>query len=506
MHILFATAEIAPFCPDSEVATTCHHWSSALQAYRPPRRYEGDVPGPNPVKGVSIITPLYGFIDKAEWGLARRLQTLTVPLEGRDQEVVIWEGRTSDRVRVFFLEHRLFERTKYIFGPPGKPRYKETSKKFGFFSRAVVEFCRHAPLQVDVVHCHDWPTGLVPVYLDAEREGDARLEPVLTCMSLYGLSDQGVFEASEFESLGLDASYGTPEALLRDGQLNFTQGGVLFGDVIATPSPTWTDEILSEPSGEGLSEVLDYRGEDLFGVLRGVSYEGYDPRTDPYIPVKYDLAHLNGKRRNKSEVQHIFGLPLRPLVPVVGYVGPLTKGAGVQRLVDALGLYLEGESPVQVIVLGEGEASVQGALLKLQEAFPKQVGLHFGADEALQHHVLAGVDMLVVPGRQAPFEAGAIRAMRYGTVLVAPNSGSYGDVVEEWSAEGAKDVLRGGGFLFDGVAPGGLGGALGRALSAYRNPRRWRPLMESCMQADFGWPQAADATVALYFELLGEEG
>jgi len=503
MHVLFATAEIAPFCPDTEVSRICARWAGALNVYKPPRTRDGEYPR-SPVRDVSVIMPLHSFIDRDGEALARRLRGLTVTFEGQVHTVTIFEGRTPERVRVFFVEHALFDRA-HVFGAPGEEPYGDNAHRYAFFSRCVVEFCRTYPLDVDIIHCHDWPTALVPVYLNTAYAEDEALSPVLTCLSLYDLAQQGVFGPEHFQGMELPEDLLAPDALEHEGKLNLTRGGILFADGVVTASPSYTDAVMAEPAACGLSDVLDYRGYDVFGLLRGVDYEQWDPASDPHIAVRYNVEHLNGKRRNKSELQHVFGLPLRPLVPVVGMIGELTEANGVAEFVATVEPLLSTDGALQVIVVGDGDDASKGALVALAERHPRTVGLHFGPrDEKLEHNLLAGLDMLVVPRPAHAFDARTITAMGYATIAVAPRFGSFADTVEEWSAGKGADKDKGAGFLFDLDANGGLASALWRALDTYRNPRHWRPLQETCMKVDYSWEQSAGTTIALYEELLGE--
>jgi starch synthase len=372
MHILLATPEIAPFSQQGPLA----QWSAAL-----PRALRDQ----KAISAAAVITPLYGYMDPDALQLARRLRTLQVKIERRVEEVVLYEGATPDRVRVFFLQHPLFDE-----GPLYHKRHN--AARFSFFSRAVVEFCRTSPAPTDIIHCMGWATALVPLYLDLL--GDERLEDTLTVFAPCDLRQQGDFVPRDFDALGLPKALYSPEALERSGRLHFMQAGLLFGDVILADSPSAARDLQTEALGHGLDDLFSEREEDLFGVLPGVALEGWDPSRDAAISLTYDAEHLNGKRRNKSELQHIFGLPVRPMIPLLGFLGELSARRGGALVVGALEVLLDrGEDLQCALLCPDGEEALLAAAVALQEKHPRNVGLHFGElEEALTHRAVAGID------------------------------------------------------------------------------------------------------------------
>lgn len=485
MHILLATPEIAPFSQRGPLAQTSAALPRALQSHKG-------------ITSAAVITPLHAHLDPEELSLARRLRTLKVRRGRRKEEVVVYEGYTPERVRVFFLDHPLFRKTDKIYSR------RADAARYSMFSRAVVEFCREFPVPVDIIHCMGWASALIPLYLDAF--GDDDLADILTVFSLEDLKYQGDFIEEDYKSLALPKALFSPEALELNGRINFSQAGVLFSDFIVTDSPSQARDIQTEALGQGLHEALYERGEDIFGVLPGVDVEDWDPASDDALPVTYDAEHLNGKRRNKSELQHIFGLPQRPMVPLFGFTAPLTRAHGADLLLGALEILLEEGIELQCAVLTDkGEADLMEQAVQLREKHPRQLGLHFGKDEALAHRTLAGVDLLVDLDAGGDGLLRVLRALRYGVVPLVYAGGPVRDVVADWDGQGNAPKNRGAALLLDERDAGALADVMEDTMERYRKPRTWRPMITHGMGLDFSWAQAAQGYVKVFEELLYEE-
>jgi starch synthase len=493
MHILFATPEIAPFTQTGDLADHCAVLADALRSYKPGKFLQASETSkveslliPNPIDEISVITPLSTSMDKAGMRLAKRLKTLD--LDGK--KVAVYEGRTPQRVRVFFLEHPSLDSEKE----------SDDAVRFAFFSRAVVEFCKAFTLPIDIIHCQDWPTALIPIYLDAF--GDEHLEEVLTVFSVHDMRKQGTFDQKSFKKFGLPKAYLAEDALAQGDEVNFTKGGVLFADFITTPS-----QALIEESGKtSIGEMLSDREDDVFGVPNGLDCEMWDPSKDEFLAAKYDVTQLNGKRRNKADVQHIFGLPPRPMDPLMGFLSPLEKTKGVEILIRSIETILAEDTHTQFIFMTDGsEVKYKRKLVALAERFPKNIGLHFGKDLALEHRVLAGIDTILLPSKVEHDNHIPLRAMRYGTVPIARNTGALKDTISDWDGLGEGPARKGAGVLFEDHSDRDLTEAIDQAIEMLKTPSQWRPVVKHCMRADFSWAQTAHQYVELYKDLLGED-
>ncbi len=491
LNIIFASSEVAPFSKSGGLGDV----ASALPRALAQRGHN-----------VVIVTPLYGHLDSEQMRLSRRLQPLEVPRKSKQQskvEATLWETRLNHGVRIVFVEAEEYFGRQGLYGYDDQA-FEDNADRFAFFSRAVVEFTRSFALPVDVLHCNDWHTGLAPIY--AKHYFDEEFQDTSIVMTIHNLAYQGKFDASEFDATGLPQKYAdTSELFDEDGNVNYLKGGLQYADHLTTVSPGYADEIQTEAGGFGLHEILQNRSDDLVGILNGADYTVWAPDVDRHISVRYDIDSLNGKRRNKAELQHRMGLPIRPTLPLLGVISRLTEQKGIDVLVPTIRTLLsdleDERDGFQLVILGEGPPQFRDALQELAESFPTRVVFQPGYDEAMAHRIQAGSDVLVVPSRFEPCGLTQIYAMRYGTVPVVHSTGGLADTVSDLR----EDPEKGTGFVCQELTEDALAGAIERASAAYRNYRKWRPLMVRAMERDFSWHESARSYESLFTSLHQQE-
>ncbi len=490
LSIVFATSEVVPFSKTGGLADV----SAALPKALAKRGHN-----------VAVFTPLYKHLDPVAMRLARRLQPLEVPRRAKSQaklNVTIWETRVEGGATVFFLEN------DEMFGRDGLYGYQDNdfidnAERFAFFSRAIVEFARQFTMPIDIIHCNDWHTSLAPVFLDYYYEKE--LDSTATVLTLHNLAYQGRFDESTFKATGLPKRFESQDELLdADGKVNYLKSALIHADAITTVSPTYADEIQTKKGGCGLDEVLVKRTEDLTGILNGADYSIWGPKVDNFIPVRYSIEDLNGKRRNKAELQHEFGLPIRPTLPTLAMVSRLTEQKGLDILIPALKKLLAGfeseQEGFQLVVLGDGNNQYSEALTELAKQYPRRVAMHLGYSEALAHKIQAGADMLLIPSRFEPCGLTQIYAMRYGTLPIVHATGGLADTVID-----AGTNEEGSGFVFHEYTVEALIETIQRASLMYRNYRRWRPLMVRAMLKNFSWAESAVKYEEVYYRALDKK-
>ncbi len=492
LDILFASSEVAPYSKTGGLADVAASLPKALVALG---------------HRVSIITPLYKHLDPDELHLARRLQPLQVPRLGKYRkkvEAAVWEGRTEGGVRIFFIEQDdFFGREDELYGYEDAG-FADNPARFSFFSRAIVEFALQTSVPIDVIHCNDWHTALAPIYRD--HYYDDELADVAMVLTIHNLAFQGRFDADTLSQTGLPKKFYKAGELRQDDAINFLQGGIVHADQVTTVSPTYAEEIQSAEGGFGLEDILAEQKDKLSGVLNGADYTIWSPDVDHYIEVQYDLEHLNGKRRNKAELQHRFELPIRPTLPLLAFVGRLTEQKGldillpaVEKLMDSFEDEREG---FQLIFLGEGHNQYAEAVSDLAHKFPKRVAAHVGYSEALAHKLQAGADLLVIPSRYEPCGLTQLYAMKYGTLPIVHATGGLADTVVDPKGD---DMELSTGFIFEDYDEDALRETIVRATKRYRNYRKWRPLVENAMKQDFSWGHSATEYVNIYNNALKGE-
>lgn len=492
LDILFASSEVAPFSKTGGLADVAASLPKALVAMG---------------HRVSIITPLYKHLDPEQMHLSRRLKPLQVPRLGKYRnkvEATVWEGRTEGGVRIFFVEQdEFFGQEGNLYGYEDSD-YEDNPARFSFFSRALVEFAMQYAVPVDVIHCNDWHTALAPIYRDHYYADE--LADVAMVLTIHNLAFQGRFDADALSQTGLPKKFYKAGELRQDDSINFLQGGIVHADQVTTVSPTYAEEIQTSEGGFGLEGVLSEYGDKLSGVLNGADYTVWSPDVDHYIEVQYDLEHLNGKRRNKAEIQHRFELPIRPTLPMLAFVGRLSEQKGLDILLPAVKQLLESfeddRDGFQLVFLGEGHNSYADQVQELAEAFPKRVAAHIGYSEELAHKLQAGSDLLLIPSRYEPCGLTQLYAMRYGTLPIVHATGGLADTVVDPKGD---DMELSTGFIFEDYDEDAVRETIARATERYRNYRKWRPLVENAMKQDFSWGYSATEYVDIYNKALASE-
>ena len=479
MRVLFAASEAFPWMKTGGLGDVAGYLPRALQR-----------------AGARVTLALPGYADLLA-RLTVDLHTVThVPcLQGY---ALLKEATGPDGVRLWIVDHPLFgERggNPYV-GPDGHP-WPDNDLRFGLFNQVLARVVADAlapDAHFDLAHCHDWQTGLLPVYLDVEGH---HLPSVFT---IHNLSYQGLFPRETLTRLQLPAHYWSPEGLEFHGHFSFIKGGLVYADKLTTVSPTYAQEIQTPPFGYGLDPILRWRSERLVGILNGVDYHQWDPRRDPYIPAHYDPDHLDGKARDKDALRAHFGILGDPDAPLAAFIGRLVEQKGADLILDALPQLLA--RGLRLVILGSGDADLEARVRRTADAHPGQVAAHLGYSEALAHLIEAGADLFLMPSRFEPCGLNQIYSLRYGTVPVVHRTGGLADSVVDASPENLAQGTATG-FQFAPATTGALAGAVHRALDLYADRPRWEALMRRGMAQDFSWQRAAGHYLALYRRALG---
>ncbi len=349
----------------------------------------------------------------------------------------------------------------------------------------------------DVVHCHDWQTGLVPALLAQEPKRPA------TVFTIHNLAYQGLFPYDTFTSLGLPASLWSHEALEFHGQLSFIKGGLAFADRLTTVSPTYAREIQTPEFGNGLDGLLRRRAERLAGILNGIDGDVWDPARDTYLAQRYSARRLRDKQPNKLSLQQTFRLPANPRTPLIGMVGRLVHQKGIDLVLEALPALMQ--QPLQVVLLGSGEADYEHALRAAAQRYSDRLAVRIGYDETLAHNIEAGADMFLMPSRFEPCGLNQLYSLRYGTIPIVREVGGLADTVVDATEKNLKSGSATG-IVFRGASSDELIAAVDRALALFRDARRWKRMMLAGMRQDFTWRHSAAEYLQLYKQTLRMHG
>jgi starch synthase len=384
----------------------------------------------------------------------------------------------------------------YIDG--GGQDHPHNARRFGFLAKVAAALAGpESPWRgwtPDVLHCHDWTTGLAPFYLwlAARRTG----QPVAaSVMTIHNLAFQGLFPMSDADMLQVPPEYRGVDGVEYWGQLSMLKAGLSFCDAITTVSPTYAQEIRTEALGVGLHGVLQARSAQLFGILNGVDTGIWNPGTDRLLPQNYTVASMGGKAVCKASLQREFGLTERADALLLSLVGRLTPQKGIDLVVEALPWIIENGA--QLVVLGQGDQPLQHALRAAAGAYPQQVSINIGFSESQAHRIEAGADAFLMPSRFEPCGLNQMYSQLYGTVPLVHATGGLADSVIDIDA--GMDSATG--VVIPQATPAALVLGLERLRSAFADPVMWQALQHNGMRGGFGWQDSARAYDALYRNL-----
>ena len=441
---------------------------------------------------VRIVCPAYGSVKQVgEW---RALpEPLGVDVGAATQWARTWETvLPGSTVPVYFLENNdHFARPEVYTSPWGA--CEDNDLRFAFLSRGALALCSQLAWTPDVVHCHDWTTGFVPVMLNTTLR-HTPLGNAATVFTIHNLEHQGYCDRRVLEFARLPASEFRPDSIESVGAVNLMKAGLYHSTKITTVSPTYANEIKTPAGGFGLDAVLRFRAGDLIGIVNGIDDGSWDPARDPALPANYSAADLAGKAVCKARLQERFGLEVNPRVPVFGVVSRLATQKGLDLLAAALPALMD-RMQVQLVLLGSGDWRMENTFKQAVQAWRGRVGVQVGFDDKLARLIQGGSDFFVMPSRAEPCGLTQMYAMRYGTLPVVRATGGLVDTVDNY-AEGQG---RGTGFVFQDANAAALFNTLGWACATYYDrPAEFAALRQRAMARDFSWRGNAGHYVDVY--------
>ena len=478
MKILYVAAEAVPFAKTGGLADVAGSLPKALKA-------DG--------VDVRVIMPKFGKIPEAYRNAMEHVYDGELPVAWRKKYVGL-DKYELDGVTYYFVDNEEYFNREGFYG------YDDDAERFSFFSRAVLDLLQAMDFWPDVIHTNDWHAGLVNVFLKLDHMGDARYERIKTVYTIHNLKYQGVFPKDVMpDVLGLDWKYFNNGDLEFYDAVNFMKGGIIYADAITTVSKTYAKEIQYPYFGEHLDGLLRSREQDLSGIVNGIDYSVYNPRTDKYIFETYDEESLDRKLDNKIALQKSLGLPERRNVPLIAIVSRLVEPKGMDLAVRMMDEILQHED-IQLVVLGTGEKRYEDWFKGLAWRYPKKVSVNIYFSNELAQRIYAGADIFLMPSKYEPCGIGQLIALRYGTIPVVRQTGGLKDTVQQYN----KYTQEGNGFVFENYNAHEMMYALKRALSFYGNYEIWHKIQFNAVQADYSWKRSAKEYEALYERLTAK--
>lgn len=474
--ILMCTSEVAPFAKSGGLGDVLGALPQALSKLG---------------HDVRVVLPKYGCIPQEYRDQMEFLFFIYIPLGWRRKYCGVFR-LVRDGVTYYFVDN------EYYFGDPYLYKWNDL-ERFAFYDKACLEILRHLDFKPDILHCHDWQAGMVPVLLNAYYVRDEFYQGIKTVFTIHNLRYQGVYSmdiVADFFSL--DNSFFTEDKLEFHGCANLLKGGIVYSDYVTTVSPTYAGEIQTPEGGERLNGLLSARDQSLFGIINGIDTQVYNAKTDPYIFENFDLRNLaNKKKENKMRLQEQLGLPVDGEKAVIGMVSRLVDQKGFDLIAEAMGELMEMD--IQLVVLGTGESKYEDLFRYHAWIHPDKVSANITFSNELAHKIYAGCDLFLMPSMFEPCGLSQMIAMAYGTIPIVRETGGLKDSVQpfnEFTGEGT-------GFSFGAYSSYEMMQVVRLALRFFAQKETWVPLMKRAMKEDFSWKNSAEQYSKMYAQLLG---
>jgi starch synthase len=474
LRILFVTPEASPLAISGELAD-----------------FTGSLPKYLGLLGaeVSLILPRYRCPAIEALRAKPVLRELRVPLGSEILRASVWKTELGPHA-VYLVDYPKYFGRDRIYGS-SREEYPDNDERFIFFNRAVLEFLIQGQLKVDILHCHNWPTALIPVFLKTHYADSEPLRGVATVFTLHNAAYQGRFPAETLALAGLGWDLFASRRVSFNGQFNFLKAGAAFSDALNTVSSAYKREILTSKE-MGLAEVIKARAGRFSGIRNGIDLEVWNPEADPFITAPFSAVDPAGKAACKKSLLDEFGLTPDLGAPLLGLVTHLTPLKGSDLLLEAAaGIMGLG---FKIVLAGVGEERYIQALNKLKRTHPQSLGLRFEMSPALCHKVIAGSDMILIPSRHEPCGLNQFYGFRYGTVPVVRAVGGLRETVRPFRPASGE----GNGFVFRRNSGKALLRALLRARDCYRRPECWSKIMSAGFGERPSWEEAARKYLELY--------
>jgi starch synthase len=484
LKILFVGSEASPFVKIGGLGEFLYTLPKAL------RELNHDV---------RVIIPKYVSIDAEKFPMTTVIEGLIVPNPGHEDIVCNIKKYNNDNpldpINYFLENEEYYEKRGSVYG------YDDDADRWALLSRGTIEFIRNQnEWRPDIIVANDWQGGLLPNYMKTEYKDDPVISKIATVFVIHNLYFQGMFDHHHISELNYDDGKSdvppiTDPRLLKT---NFMSRGIRFADVVSTVSANYAREITTPEYGERLNTLLQERRSHLYGILNGISYQRYNPETNPYVEFKYNAESLNERSRNKKILQQKFNLAERSDVFVVAIVSRLNDQKGLDLVTGTIEPLLDNFD-FQFVVVGSGESKYLTFFEDLDKKYP-QVATHLSYDEILPQVIYSGADMILIPSKFEPSGLTQMEAMRYGMIPLVRKTGGLADSVEDYS----PITQTGTGFVFEKYEQYAFFGTFVRAFETYKYHNIWQGIQKRAMVANFSWEKSAKEYVKLFKRALDQ--
>lgn len=478
MNVLFVASEAVPFIKTGGLADVMGSLPKALAA-------DG--------VDVRLVIPKYSAIGEQFQAQMEHVVTGTVNLAWRQLYFGVDEVKL-DGVTVYFIDNEWYFKRKKLYG------YGDDAERFAYFCRAVLTMLPQVGFKPDIIHCNDWHTGLLCVFLKQDFYHDPFYQGIKVIYTIHNLKYQGRFAPSIMQDvIGLPQELFDNGDLECDGDVNYLKSGLVYADYITTVSPTYAHEITYPYFGEGLDTYMRDHQDKIVGIINGIDTDAYNPSKDSHIVEEYSvLDGRGGKRVNKDALRRELGLPVRRGVPMLAIISRLVEDKGMDLITAIMDELIEDD--VQLVILGTGDQGYEDAFRDLANRYPTKVSANILFDEGLAHRIYAASDIFLMPSRYEPCGLSQLIALRYGAVPVVRETGGLRDTVIPFD----KYENTGNGLTFPNFNAHELLFTVKKALGYYEDSALWANIVRNAMNSDYSWKKSAAAYLDLYQKTIGE--
>lgn len=478
-RILFVSSECQPFCATGGLADVC----GSLPKYISKEFKDIDI---------RVALPLYGTTPEIYRKDFKYLGDLYVSLAWRREYCGVFEYKYKGVTFYFLDNERYFKRNINQYG------YDDDNERFAFFSKAVLETLQLTKFEPEIIHCNDWQTSLIPVYLKTSQFNQEFYSKIKTVLNIHNIAYQGRFGLNVMtDVLGIDKEH--TKLLEYDNDVNYMKAGVICADKVITVSPSYAKEIQSSEYANGLDSIMRDNSYKLLGILNGIDEEYYNPKKDNEIYINYDIKSIDKKAENKLALQREFGLNEDLNAPMLAVVARFPKHKGIDLIKETMEKFLV-EGGAQFVAVGEGEKEFEDYFKYLNAKYPKQAHISLGFNREIGKKIYAASDIYLMPSKSEPCGLSQMIASKYGSVPIVRETGGLKDSIKDFGCEGG-----GNGYTFNQYNVRDFEYSVWRAINDFKDKEGWRKKVEIVMSQDFSWKKTAKNYVDVYKTLVGKE-
>jgi len=475
LKVLFVASEVIPYSKTGGLADVAGSLPIAL------RKHGCEI---------MLVTPFYRETRQKGFPVHETGKRVTISIGKRPVQATLLKSLTAPFPAYFIHQPSYFDRD-FLYGDE-RGDYADNAERFSFFARAALEASIAQGFHPDVIHCHDWQTGLIPAYLKTSYARHPAFQKTGTVFTIHNLSYQGNFERHHYYLTGLSDDLFRMDGLEFYGRFSFLKAGIQYADIITTVSRTYRNEILGREYGCGMEGVLGVRERALKGIVNGIDYEKWDPTADKDLAATFSSKDRRGKAVCRRSLLRYFGLSASANTPVIALITRLAQQKGIDLIIEAMDSLMTRD--LCLLVLGSGNPEYEEFFQRLPYRYPGRAAVHINFREDLAHKIYAGADIFLMPSIFEPCGISQLIAMRYGTVPLVHAVGGLKDTVSHFNHK----THRGSGFRFQEFSAKKLLGTLDRAITEFRKKSSWGKLVQGIMEQDHSWEPPAKEYLGIY--------